>query len=1732
MGRLSQLSIFLWKNLYVQKVKRHYLLTASELVIALVAFAMVERDRPLPPTNATGPPYLAPASVYEQMSETELEHPRELLYAPETTEVTQLVHEAFKKAPGVELHGYANHDAMNTAFYKMAPVPERGPDQHVVTLLVESLNDTHLQYVIGFYDNGNLISRRHKNQPVFHPLPDPVTQRVTVARIQIALNRAHRKAVLAKHGGTKSRYRVVSERLPQGPHPFDSESRRYFMAVRFCLAFVLPFCVFVLLLVGESQSGLKEYLRLMGMHDISYWLGHFLTALVFGMVTSVVILLYMSFVPQQGQAFLDGTSKTVVLFCFLLFCAQYATVGMFLSLFFTHTLPALAFSLCFWVSASVVPCLTLEDWDGCSAHYLLLSGVLKKASTLVLPCMGPHWCFRIIGCANLVGDPYGWDSVPLHVLKLDHVTMLDIWICMVANIVLNLTLIWYFSNVLPWAKGVPRPPWFPLTVRYWFPAKAGKYEKLLPVTPDGVRFEADPLDAEAAVFVNRLALEKDQVFVLHESSFKTFPGEITVVLGPVSCGKTALIKAIAGLLPPTSGQVIVCGFDIAEDTRSARRELGYCQKKDILLYDLTVQETLMMFGMMRDMGGEQLQKRVKETQELVGLSGDLGSALASALQPRQRRFLAIATAVVATPRVLVLDHPAFGLDATDRDALWGILNKVKAAGPTSIIVATSDLDAEDFADRIAILGYGILKCHGSRTFVRKRFGCGYNIRLMKKRRAFQAKESIDVAKAQVPGAEVLSDHKDAMVLGLGEHVPSKALSAVIRTYEKDYTKLGISNFVLSVTSMDDVFIRLVMDIDYNPRSMSSRPFGREGMQTLTQRHGSRRMSLATGLGDDYEVSGENVVIATQKYIAGMSSQDEYYESQVQIEAHVKELCDLKPGRPSIGQVFKALLAKRAFYTRQTWALPLFCWLLPTALLFWLCTFEKTARVLRGHTVRVSPDNIVYNLGEVYPEARVFLAYDEPSLSATEALYLRLAKNDSADVTIVRNVTQFLRKLAEERVSKEYYLLGAQFVEDKAAQRETVIAFYYGDSYHTQAISLNLAHTALLRLITNDSNATVTAVLRPLRSDVKKRDSVRIANNYLSDVLSSITTERAARLMALPFASSTVLAGFVFFPIDERATRAKTMQLLSGVSPLAYWLSNYVWDLVVAAIFLLCAFFPIFLCHPGAVHLVGHITVLTVAYIHSAVPLVYFFSFVTNSMTAGFLVLVALLAFTGVSSTLGFQFVMMGEEQGGALLDPVIRDPLLYVLYLIPPFSYHWSLVNVVQLQTENWLCSHSTLLELHDMCSFIQGSNDDAAVMLTGLRYCCAELFHNNMTYLTTLDWLSFHRDSAAVELLVMLFQGVIFMVILVTVERGVLRPLITTRSGPSPVQELEPDVLEERRLVEKVVADRDFSKFALTANDLQKRYGRKKALRGLSFLVQPGECVVMLGLRGCGKSALLEVLAGIVAPSAGSAYMPDASLADLEKWQQRIGVCPEFDGVLGKLTVRQTLWLYANLRGIQPAKVDQLVSHVIELLNLRFYDNAYVYACNAATRRKLTVGIAIVGLPPLVLMDDPATGLDLLAKKKIYDTIRLIRQLVNSAVVVVTHSMNDCMAISDRVGVLVKGKLTSIGSSRDVEARICKGSQLTLHFLPEQLKDAAVLAHADTTVKIWFPGATLTANIQNRILEYAVELKRTWSEMLRLLDDLKKQAQAQDVEIGEMTIEHVMLRTARRVRPNAVVRI
>ncbi len=188
-------------------------------------------------------------------------------------------------------------------------------------------------------------------------------------------------------------------------------------------------------------------------------------------------------------------------------------------------------------------------------------------------------------------------------------------------------------------------------------------------------------------------------------SFAVTAGETYGLLGPNGAGKTTTMRMLAGLSPITAGSLRVAGLDVAANPREVRRCLGVVTQSDGLDEELTVAQNLEVFGFLVGLSRREAATRAGEVLEFFDLDGRAGDEVAD-LSGGMRRRLAIARALVARPRVIVLDEPSTGLDPESRVRVWEELATLKQSGVT-LLMSTHYMDeAETLCDRLAILYAG------------------------------------------------------------------------------------------------------------------------------------------------------------------------------------------------------------------------------------------------------------------------------------------------------------------------------------------------------------------------------------------------------------------------------------------------------------------------------------------------------------------------------------------------------------------------------------------------------------------------------------------------------------------------------------------------------------------------------------------------------------------------------------------------------------------------------------------------------------------------------------------------------------------------------------------------------------------------------------------------------------------------------------------------------------------
>jgi ABC-2 type transport system ATP-binding protein len=214
----------------------------------------------------------------------------------------------------------------------------------------------------------------------------------------------------------------------------------------------------------------------------------------------------------------------------------------------------------------------------------------------------------------------------------------------------------------------------------------------------------------------------------------------------------------------------------------------------------------------------------------------------------------------------------------------------------------------------------------------------------------------------------------------------------------------------------------------------------------------------------------------------------------------------------------------------------------------------------------------------------------------------------------------------------------------------------------------------------------------------------------------------------------------------------------------------------------------------------------------------------------------------------------------------------------------------------------------------------------------------------------------------------------------------------------------------------------AISVRGLRKAYGGLEAVRGVDFDIERGEVFGLLGPNGAGKTTTVEILEGYRKRDAGDVTVlgHDPERPGPE-FRQQIGVVLQQSELWPSLTVRETHRLFAGYYE-RPRDVDE----VIELVGLSEKRDARVKTLSGGQKRRLDLGVALIGDPELVFLDEPTTGFDPAARRAAWEMIRSLRSL-GKTVLLTTHYLDEAEQLADRVAVLREGVIASIGTPREL---------------------------------------------------------------------------------------------------------
>ena len=220
-----------------------------------------------------------------------------------------------------------------------------------------------------------------------------------------------------------------------------------------------------------------------------------------------------------------------------------------------------------------------------------------------------------------------------------------------------------------------------------------------------------------------------------------------------------------------------------------------------------------------------------------------------------------------------------------------------------------------------------------------------------------------------------------------------------------------------------------------------------------------------------------------------------------------------------------------------------------------------------------------------------------------------------------------------------------------------------------------------------------------------------------------------------------------------------------------------------------------------------------------------------------------------------------------------------------------------------------------------------------------------------------------------------------------------------------------------------------IETKDLTRRYGEKTAVDRLSLTVEEGELFALLGVNGAGKTTTIRMLSCLSKPSSGEAFVDGYSCtAESKAVKQVIGLSPQDTAVADHLTVRENLEFMAAVYGYTKDEVKQKTDLIMEEFHLGEVENQRAQTLSGGWKRKLSIAMALISEPKVLFLDEPTLGLDVLARRELWREIEKLKGKMT--IVLTTHYMEEAEHLSDRIAIMVSGRIVAAGTLQEILAK------------------------------------------------------------------------------------------------------
>uniref|UniRef100_A0A8C2G5Z1 P-type phospholipid transporter n=1 Tax=Cyprinus carpio TaxID=7962 RepID=A0A8C2G5Z1_CYPCA len=1501
------------------------------------------------------------------------------------------------------------------------------------------------------------------------------------------------------------------------------------------LAWIYSVSMMVKSIVLEKELRLKEMLKAMGVSNRVIWYTWFIDSFLM-MAASTALL---TVIIMVGKVL--NYSDPIILFLFLLTFTVATIMQCFLmSVFFNKANLAAACSgiIYFTLYLPHIFCFAWQD---------RITKEMKLAVSFLSPVafgFGTEYLSRY----EEQGLGLQWDNIHTSPLEGDEYSFFTSIHMMLLDAVIYAFLAWYLDNVFPGQYGIGRPFYFPLQPSYWLKPTPQPTQN---PDPGNLFFEPEPEGLIMGVSV------QDLVKVYSKSSrpavdcfnMNFYEGQITSFLGHNGAGKTTTLSILTGMFPPTSGTAYIYGKDIRTEMDAIRQSLGMCPQYNILFHHLTVEEHILFYSLLKGRDRKDAEQEVENMLEDLGLPHKRDEE-AQNLSGGMQRKLSVAMAFVGGSKVVILDEPTSGVDPYSRRSIWDLLLKYRTG--RTVILSTHHMDEADLlSDRVAIISKGKLHCSGSPLFLKNCFGVGFYLTLVRRMKDQRKKE---VRETSVKGhhdtipERILDGNVESITTLIHHHVPEakliemigqemtyllpnkgfkyRAYASLFRELEETLGDMGLSSFGISDTSLEEIFLKVTAD--------------GEAANSLIRLHPNLVwFTDANGVGSPLE--SDNSAGRASRQVKGFSLVLKQFHALLvkrfhhATRSHKDFLAQivLPASFVLIALVFTMIVPPFGEYPSLT----LTPWMYGQQFTFISGLYvimgyvtEMFTTLLKGPGMgtRCMANQSLFTclnttsdweVPPVSPEIKNILSSPEwnirnpsPSCECSTNTKLtmlpicpdgagglppRQRKEPTGDILLDmtdKNISDYLvktyPKLIKTSLKSKYWVneqrygglsVGGQLpildvdpeeiqaIFSQLGQMMNITGVWYNNKgWHAMVSFMNIANNAILRAFlpphAHPSEYGITAINHPLN----------LTKEQLSEVTVLTTSVDAVVAICVIFAMSFIPASFVLYLIQERVTKAKHLQFVSGVSPLVYWVANFFWDMINYSVStaMVVGIFVGFdkKCYTSPTNLPALVALLCL-YGWSVTPMMYPMSYIFNVPSTAYVSLSCINLFIGINSS-AITFVLELFENNRSLL--MFNEVLKKVLLVFPHFCLGRGLIDMAMNQA------------------------------VTDVYARFGEEF--------SMD--PFRWNFVGKNLFCMAVEGFVYFIFNLLIQYNFFLDHWASDYRKNPVKDEDDDVAQERERIYKGGNKNDI----LLIRDLSKTYRRRK--RPAVDRICVG-CFGLLGVNGAGKTTTFKMLTGDTDVTSGEAAVAGNSiLTNILDVHQNMGYCPQFDAIDELLTGREHLYLYARLRGIPESEISRVAEWGIQKLGLSEYAGNCAGTYSGGNKRKLSTAIAMIGCPPLVLLDEPTTGMDPHSRRFLWTAIlSIIRD--GRAVVLTSHSMEECEALCTRLAIMVNGTFKCLGTIQHLKYKFGGGYVVTMKIKAEKAGIPPDLVPAESFMESSFPGCVQREKHYNT-LQYEI-VAASLARVFQLVLTNKERLNIEDYSVSQTTLDQVFVSFAKQ---------